>query len=97
MDKFSYAAVLYEEYRCAGVHKGAMATTWDAETGKPLFEKSEDGAAIYYSGNTLCFSKEIIIGTLESIHNNLREKCIMEIKWPYELGCSINSILDEPS
>lgn len=85
MDKFSYAAVLYKEYRCAGVHEGSMANTWDAKTGKPSFEKSIDGDAIYYSGNTLCFSKEIIIAVLENIHGNLRSKCIGEIKWPNEL------------
>lgn len=64
LDMFSYAAVLYEKYRCAGVHVGSIATSWDVETGDPLFERNDQGEDIYYSENTLCFSKEIILATL---------------------------------
>ena len=85
LDKFSYAAVLYEEYRSAGVHKGSMAHSWDAETGKPLFDRNEKGEDIYYDGNILCFSKEIILATLKNVHHNLEDKCISVTKWPHEL------------
>jgi len=85
LDNFSYAAVLYEKYRSAGVHEGGMAHSWDAETGKPLFIRNEQGEDIYYNGNTLCFSKEIILTTLKNVHHNLKKQCLSAIKWPHEL------------
>lgn len=72
LDKFSYAAVLYEKYRSAGVHEGGMAHSWN-ETGEPLFNKNVQGEDIYYNGNILCFSKEIIFDILKIIHNNLKK------------------------
>ncbi|MHB8883265.1 MAG: hypothetical protein ACYC69_17370 [Thermodesulfovibrionales bacterium] len=85
LDKFSYAAVLYEHYRCAGVHEGSMAVIWDAMSGMPLFEKNEYGDDIYYSGNILCFSRQIIMSSLESICRNLRKACLDAGKWPHAL------------
>lgn len=85
LDNFSYAAVLYEKYRSAGVHEGGMAHSWDVGTGKPLFTRNEQGEDIYYNGNTLCFSKEIILTTLSRVSNNLKEQCVSAAKWPHEL------------
>jgi len=84
LDKFSYSAVLYEKYRSRGVHKRSIATKWSTE-GKPLFEKNSDGEDIYYDGNILYFSKEIILEVLENIIQNLKVECIPQVLFPWEL------------
>jgi len=84
LDKFSYSAVLYEKYRSRGVHKRSIATKWSAE-GKPLFEKNSDGEDIYYDGNILYFSKEIILEVLGNIIQNLKVECIPQVLFPWEL------------
>lgn len=84
LDKFSYAGVLYERFRSAGVHEMGIETNLDK--GVPMFERNEKGQDIYYSGDILCFSKEIICSTLTNIHTNLKTKCFDEAKWPCELS-----------
>src|SRR5262245_26527201 len=42
LDDFSYAAVLFKNYRSRGVHRGRIATKWD-QTGQPIFGKSHRG------------------------------------------------------
>jgi hypothetical protein len=83
LDKFSYAAVLYEKSRSAGVHEMGFETM--IHKGEPSFEQNKQGEDIYYSGDILCFSKEIILSTLKNVHQNLRRKCLDEAKWPCEL------------
>ncbi len=83
LDKFSYAAVLYERCRSAGVHE--MGFEADLINGKTLFEQNDKGEDVYYSGDLLCFSKEIILKTLKNIHKNLRKKCLDDAKWPCEI------------
>lgn len=83
LDKFSYAAVLYERCRSAGVHE--MGFEADPINGKILFEKNCKGEDVYYSEDILCFSKEIILTALKNIHKNLRKKCLDDAKWPCEL------------
>ena len=82
LDRFSYAAVLYERCRSAGVHEMGFETP--LQKGPPLFERNKQGEAIYY-GDILCFSKEIIVSTLKNVHHNLKSKCLQEAKWPCEL------------
>jgi len=83
LDKFSYAAVLYERGRSSGVHDMAIETTF--ELGEPSFEQNELGEDLYYDGDILCFSKELILSTLKNIHKDLGAECISEAKWPCEL------------
>ena len=83
LDKFSYAAVLYERCRSAGVHELGFET--DLINGKASFEKNDKGEDIYYYGDILCFSKGIILKALKNIHKNLRKKCLNDAKWPCEI------------
>ena len=83
LDNFSYAAVLFENYRSRGVHSGRIATKWNVAG--PVFDKSHDGEDIYYDGNILYFSKEIILEVLTNIGQNLRTLCMDECKFPHEL------------
>ena len=83
LDKFSYAAVLYERGRSSGVHDMAIETSF--YKGESSFEQNELGEDIYYDGDILCFSKELILSVLKNVHKNLRAKCISEAKWPCEL------------
>lgn len=83
LDSFSYAAVLYARGRSAAVHDMGFETVLDK--GEPVFERNNQGDDIYYSGDILCFSKEIILSTLKNVHRNLRKKCLDEAKWPGEL------------
>jgi hypothetical protein len=84
LDYFSYAAVLYERYRSRGVHRGRIATKWDY-TGRPVFGKSHSGDDVYYDGNILYFSKEIIFDVLANISRTLRTMCMAEQNFPHEL------------
>lgn len=84
LDNFSYAAVLYEWGRSASVHNMGIFTT-PSKGGVPLFSKNKQGDDVYYDSDRLCFSKEIIISTLKNIYINLRKKCLVEAKFPYEL------------
>jgi hypothetical protein len=83
LDKFSYAAVLYERGRSSGVHDMTIETAF--RSGEPSFERNEMGEDIYYNDDILCFSKELILSTLKNVHKNLRAECISEAKWPFEL------------
>lgn len=83
LDNFSYAAVLYERVRSAGVHELGIETV--LHRGEPFFERNKAGEDIYYHEDILCFSKEIIISALKNIHQNLRKICLDEGRWPCEL------------
>jgi len=83
LDSYSYAAVLYAMGRTSAVHEMGFETALDK--GEPVFERNTQGDDIYYSGDILCFSKEIILSTLKNVHQNLRSKCLAEAKWPGEL------------
>jgi len=83
LDSYSYAAVLYARGRSSAVHEMGFETVLDK--GEPVFERNKQGDDIYYSGDILCFSKEIILSTLKNVHRNLRSKCLAEAKWPGEL------------
>lgn len=83
--KFSYASILYERYRNAGVHIGDILVPRDVETGERLFEKNENGEDIYCEDGNLRFSKEIIFLILERIIRNLKKECLEKGKWPGEL------------
>lgn len=83
LDRFSYAAVLYERWRSAGVHEMGFETS--IHNGQPVIQRNEHGDDIYYAGDILCFSKEIILSTLINIHQNLRSQCLDEAKWPCEV------------
>jgi hypothetical protein len=83
LDNFSYAAVLYERWRSAGVHEMGFETA--LHNGRPLMEKNEQGEDIYYHDDILCFSKEIILSTLNNVFQNLKSTCLLEVKWPCEI------------
>lgn len=83
LDRFSYAAVLYERCRSAGVHEMGFETA--LHKGQPLFERNKQGDDIYYYGDILCFSKEIILSALKNVHQNLKSQCLEEAKWPCDL------------
>lgn len=83
LDKFSYAAVLYDRGRSSSVHDMAIETAF--RSGEPSFERNEIGEDIYYNDDILYFSKEIILSTLKNVHKNLKAECISEAKWPFEL------------
>lgn len=83
LDRFSYAAVLYERWRSAGVHEMGFGTA--LHKGQPLIERNKKGEDIYYHDDILCFSKEIILSTLNNVHKNLKSKCLLEAKWPCEV------------
>jgi hypothetical protein len=83
LDRFSYAAVLYERWRSAGVHEMGFETV--LQNGQPLIERNRKGEDIYYHGDILCFSKEIILATLNNVFQNLKSKCLLEVKWPCEI------------
>jgi len=83
LDKFSYAAVLYERWRSAGVHEMGVETA--LHKGQPLMDRNKQGEDIYYYNDILCFSKEIILSTLGNVFQNLKSKCLLEVKWPCEI------------
>lgn len=83
LDRFSYAKLLYEQYRNPGVHHGGMAHVHNVDG--PVFRRSLSGEQIYYSWTWLQFSIDFIISLLEEVHTNLASECIKKIKWPHEL------------
>lgn len=83
LDRFSYAAVLYERWRSAGVHEMGLETS--IHNGQPVIERNGHGDDIYYTNDILCFSKEIVLSTLTNLHRNLKSECLCKIKWPCEV------------
>lgn len=87
--RFSYAAVLYKEYRNPGVHEGGMAHAYDAETGRPVFlpayEPSGKHKHVYYRGRSLRFSIQFILHLLSEAHRQLANECMEKTKFPHEL------------
>lgn len=84
LDRFSYAALLYDQYRNPGVHHGGMAHVYNVDG--PVFRRSPSGEPIYYLWTWLQFSIDFIISLLEEVHTNLASECIKQIKWPHELS-----------
>jgi hypothetical protein len=51
-----------------------------------MFERSHKGEDIYYDGNVLYFSKEIILEVLSNITQALRKECASQCRFPWELA-----------
>ena len=85
LQNFTIAAILYEDYRVPGVHRGGMARVHDLTTGEPIFARNDNGEQVYYEDGAVRFSIDFIIELLKECLRELQEECERKVKWPHEL------------
>ncbi|MCI0557420.1 MAG: hypothetical protein MN733_02915 [Nitrososphaera sp.] len=78
VELFSNNQILYEFLRCEAVHNADFPlfnASWQPETKKHTYKDNHQ------------VSRNVILTTVKNIGGKLREECLAESKWPWELEC----------
>jgi hypothetical protein len=83
LDKFSYAAFLYDRYRSRGVHFGGVPAVRRASYVTSQLDSVE--RTPFYFWDWLHFDVDSVINFLKASCRNLAAECERQAKWPYQL------------